>query len=262
MHKFQLLSDAHLEFCKQHLKPKVLAPNLILAGDIGKLESNVWKQFITYCSANWKQVFYIFGNHEFYHDNKSICLLKLEYLEFFDQYPNIHLLDNSSYLLDDIDIYGFVGWTRSPFQSQSLAQQEINDYNYIADDKGNLITPKFITQMAQNDIDKFKNWLSCRSSQETRRVLIITHFPPICVGTSNPIYLAESRIVNKYFSWENLLKSEKIPHDQIHTWISGHTHWSYDFIDSTTGIRYISNQMGYSSEISDSNFNPTLVLEI
>lgn len=260
MHKFQLLSDIHLEMTRSYPKPQVLAPNLILAGDIGKLESNIWRQFINFCSANWEKVFYVFGNHEFYHSNKTLLQLKTEYAQYFNQFSNIHLLDNSSYSFDGLDIYGFVGWTKSPFATQRLAQESINDYNYIADDKGNLITPKYVTRLAQDGIEKFKSWLGSRANSTP--ILVITHFPPICENTSNPIYLAEPRIVNQYFSWENLIKSDAIVHNQIHTWISGHTHWSYDFINSETGIRYVSNQIGYRSEITESRFNPDLVIEI
>jgi hypothetical protein len=59
-----------------------------------------------------------------------------------------------------------------------------------------------------------------------------------------------------------LIKTEQIDPTNIKTWISGHTHWSYDFIDLDTNIRYVSNQMGYRDEFGESNFNPGLVIEI
>lgn len=264
MVQFQILSDIHLEMVSKHPKPPVLAPNLVLAGDIGKVDSKLWKQFIDFCSVNWVHVFYVLGNHEFYHEFKSYEQLNREYADFFSQFPNVHLLDNSSYELDGIDIYGFVGWTRSPFPTQNIAQNKINDYNYISDDLGNLITPRFITRIAEDSINQFKTWIDSRSGEQdhNKPILIITHFPPISTNTSNPIYLSEPRIVNQYFAWENLIKSEEIQSTHIHTWISGHTHWSYDFIDSDNKIRYIGNQIGYRSELGDTRFNPKLVIDV
>lgn len=266
MKRFQLLSDMHLEFIKKAPKPHVLAPNLILAGDIGKINTPGWTQFIEYCAGSWEHIFYVFGNHEFYnghqfyHGSKSITQLKSDYVNYFSRYPNIHLLDNSGYDLDGLAIYGFVGWTRSPFETDCQARNEINDYNFIYKDKNNLITPEYITELANQDLDKFKLWIK----SQTNPSLVITHFPPIRTGTSNPIYLSEPKQTNKYFAWDNLIKSEQIDTSAlpIHTWVSGHTHWSYDLVDSETKIRYVSNQMGYLEEIKESNFNPGLVIEI
>jgi len=52
MVQFQLFSDMHLEYIKRAPKPSVLAPNLILAGDIGKINTPGWSQFIEYCAGS------------------------------------------------------------------------------------------------------------------------------------------------------------------------------------------------------------------
>ena len=258
MVQFQLFSDMHLEYIKRAPKPSVLAPNLILAGDIGKINTPGWSQFIEYCAGSWENIFYVFGNHEFYHSSKCIPQLKSDYIQYFSQYPNIHLLDNSEYDLDRLKIYGFVGWTRSPFESEIQAKDEINDYNYIWESKRKLISCQFITGLANLELDKFKTWIS----NQNKPSLVISHFPPTSSRTSNPIYLSQHRQLNSYFAWDNLIKTEQIDPTNIKTWISGHTHWSYDFIDLDTNIRYVSNQMGYRDEFGESNFNPGLVIEI
>jgi len=250
----------HLEYIKRAPKPPVLAPNLVLAGDIGKINTPGWSQFIEYCAKSWDHIFYVFGNHEFYHSSKSLIQLKSDYVQYFSQYPNIHLLDNSDYDLNGLKIYGFVGWTRSPFISETQAKDEINDYNYIWESKNKLISCQYINELANEELDKFKTWTE--SHTQTNPSLIITHFPPISSGTSNPIYLDQPRQVNSYFSWNNLIKSEHIDSTNINTWVSGHTHWSYGFIDPETDIRYISNQIGYLNEISETKFNPGLIIEI
>ena len=58
--------------------------------------------------------------------------------------------------------------------------------------------------------------------------------------------MAKKRPVNSYFAWpDNTLL--KLNVDHILTWISGHTHWTYDFTQNN--VRLIGNQIGYKSEV-------------
>ncbi len=70
--KFQLFSDIHLEFSKTFFKLPPLTNYLFLAGDIGKLSHLTFKPFFDYCSNNWKEIFYVLGNHEYYSSKKLI----------------------------------------------------------------------------------------------------------------------------------------------------------------------------------------------
>lgn len=237
--KFQLFSDIHIEFTENtypKIKPK--EPYLILAGDIGKISMDNFKEFIKYCSENWLIVLYVFGNHEFY-SRHSMGSIISKFEIFFSKFQNVHLLNNSSFILEDITIYGFTGWTRPIFTVTSDAREYLNDYNMIRTKKSKFRIEDH-ANIANEQIEKFKEFLSVTDSN---KILIITHFPPI-KGTSNPRF--NNDICSNYFSWTNLLKEENILTDKIKLWCSGHTHWSYDFIKND--IRYISNQIGYVSE--------------
>ena len=74
---FQLFSDIHLELLKSSKFPKIkpLTDYLFLAGDIGKINTPNYEPFFDYCSENWKKVFYVLGNHEFYNSNKDFKTL-------------------------------------------------------------------------------------------------------------------------------------------------------------------------------------------
>lgn len=248
---FQLYSDIHTELKKgkfPEIPPK--ARNLILAGDIGNIKMENFKNFIRYCSERWEHIFFVFGNHEFYASH-SIKSLKNQYRKYFEEFPNIHLLDSEYFILDGIAIYGFIAWTRPLFNTASLAKSHgLNDYYKITTIKGSL-KPKDIEQMVNEELSKFKDFiLKVNNSEiECNSVLIVTHFPPLGNGTSNPIY--NNNYLNRYFSWLDLLNTENISCNKIKVWCSGHTHWSYDFIKS--GIRFLSNQIGYSDE--ETNFN-------
>lgn len=78
--KFQVISDIHSEIKSFNLDtmiPKCDASrakghNLFLAGDIGKPGSIDYKNILKHSSTNWKNVFVIAGNHEFYKNSYGL----------------------------------------------------------------------------------------------------------------------------------------------------------------------------------------------
>jgi Icc-related predicted phosphoesterase len=243
--KFQLYSDIHLELLsKGYTNIPVLADYLILAGDIGVITMENFKEFIRYCASQWKEVLYVFGNHEFYgRDSMEVIIQKTK--EFFNQFSNVQLLDNSSCEIEGITVYGFVGWTPPIFDSTSEASEYLNDYNKIRVGKKKMRVEDH-QKLAEEGIEAFKAFLSTTTATN---IVIVTHFPPINTGTSNPCYKGD--LLNDYFAWRNMVKEEHIPSEKIKVWCSGHTHWSYDM--TIDGIRYISNQIGYEDEGTLSN---------
>ena len=81
------------------------------------------------------------------------------------------------------------------------------------------------------------------SENNNKKVILVTHFPPINENVSNPKY--KNCPLKNYFS--NDFDSLEIPLENIKLWISGHTHYSYDFVKYN--IRFLSNQLGYIDEI-------------
>lgn len=245
---FQVFSDIHIEIISKNETYKEmpkLADNLILAGDIGKITDDRFREFISYCSKTWVKIFFVFGNHEFY-GNHSINRLKNQYIEFFSSFNNVFLLDSNYHKINNVIIYGFTGWTRPIFKSTSKSKEKLNDYNQIRCENGKL-TVGNILSMAETGLNNFKIFIDDVNSGviNCEKIIVITHFPPIGEGTSDPKYDNDDEL-KRYFSWNNLLEDENIDCKKIKIWVSGHTHWSYDFEKSD--IRYISNQVGYYFE--------------
>lgn len=74
--RLQFASDLHLEFEPNRTQfDDVLTlvegcDTLVLNGDIGTTASkDVLRLFLTYCKKLWKEVFFIAGNHEYYHSS-------------------------------------------------------------------------------------------------------------------------------------------------------------------------------------------------
>lgn len=258
----QVYSDIHLESWNEMPIIPVKAYYLILAGDICQLNHPLFYRFLNYCSKNWKKTFYIPGNHEYYSHKKNMDELEFEYkYHIGEKYKNIFYLNNSiAQLNDDINIYGTTFWTNPPFSSKYEGKIYVNDYNHIKYFKEGL------NEVVNLDIQKVRELSNASFKQlqdyltrETKKTIVVTHFPPRRTGTSHPKYLAEDRITNLYFAWpDDTLSNFKL--NNVLVWISGHTHWSYDFYQND--IRLISNQVGYEREIEKTGINEEGLYEI
>jgi len=273
--KVQIYSDLHIDLWNKIPNLPVHAKYLFLAGDICKLSHPLFYKFFDYCSSNWEKVFYTPGNHEFYNRKKTYNELDFHYnLKLVERYTNVHYLNNSSTSLnEDIDVYGSTFWTKPPFRSIDEAKYYINDYNNIRYFDPEKRYPKDITI-------HYMDYLSSESykgiqeflNERTKKCIIMTHFPPLSYQTSNPKYnistISRSNMTNdlisSYFRWpddtiQKLLCSENKSVCPL-AWISGHTHWSYDLHRS--GVRFISNQLGYRDEIGLTGLNEDGVYNI
>lgn len=248
--QFQLFSDIHLELSQKKIFcPMVKAEYLILAGDIGNVKCSNYKLFFEYCSKNWKKVYYVLGNHEYY-SKHSMTTVHEQITLLLAEYPNVILLSNAmNYIDEQTLIYGFIGWTYPIFKHTHIALEYLNDYNYIKTTEGRF-TIKHHNDLAIDGITKFKQFIENANNNDTiKNIIVVTHFPPInmegCI-TSNPEYGGKNDYLKNYYSWTNLMTSEQIVCDKIKLWCSGHTHWKYDFIHQT--IRFVSNPIGYEEE--------------
>jgi len=243
MKKIQLYSDLHLELYSKFPLIKPISTNLFLAGDIGHYNKQNFKNFFDYCSPKWKNIFYVLGNHEYYIDKKSIEYTTNKYIEFFSNYNNIHLLNNSFVTIDNINIYGSTLWTK-PTQDFEVMKRYFNDYsklNYFDVIKNSNLQYNSLLNYIENN---------------NKKTIIMSHFPPIQKNTSSPMYSNQEKYIKDYFAWSNIIHNNK----NISVWLSGHTHYSYDFNYNNT--RLISNQMGYRNEYGKINFNPDGIYEI
>lgn len=264
----QILSDIHLEFYKTYPKFKPLAKYLFLAGDIGTIESKYdtkVKNYLQYCSENWEQTFYVLGNHEFYQTNKIPAKKKSfedlieEYQKICSEFHNVFLLNNSAVeIIPELNVYGTTLWT-GKYNCPNNLSDYFNDYNMIGIKSTNsttLINECFIDNLSKTQLELLNQYLNHNKT----KTIILTHFPPIREGSSNPKYSTQPSYLANYFSWNNIC--DKLNCSNVVGWISGHTHWSYDITRNNT--RYISNQTGYKNEFcnGESGFIPDKVFEI
>ena len=128
--KLKYISDIHLELYPfemgdpiiQKILPESEDEVLILAGDIGNPRHETYDTLMKHVSANFKKVFVIADNHEYYKGKKSMEDT-LEYMnKYFEQYTNITFLDNT---YETYEGYTFVGTTL--WSKVTNPQYKIND---------------------------------------------------------------------------------------------------------------------------------------
>ena len=146
--KVQIISDIHLELYDNSFRnfEEIIKPKcniLFMVGDIGNIYNNNYKPFLTYISDNWKEIYYVLGNHEYYQTKNNInyCITKEELDTLYDdlilEYWNIYLItqyDNYIYhIYDDItnNLYIIMGNTMWSYLKYDINNTCINDTNNI-----------------------------------------------------------------------------------------------------------------------------------
>ena len=253
--KVQIFSDIHLEYYSKIPQIEPLSEYLILAGDIGYIDSNIYKDFIKYVSKNWKNVFLVIGNHEYYHDTKSYSQINKELRIFLKNFSNVILLDREIFLIDDIMIIGCTFWSNIDVHVVDY----INDFNYIKMFNSDNQLVKLTLKEYQKFHQEEKTFLMNSFLKEYHNIIIITHYPLIQKNTSHPKYNNDPIWIKNYFSTNFDFNQINNNNNKI-ICISGHTHYSFDFIENN--IRYISNQFGYKNEIKNSKLKIDGVFEL
>lgn len=238
--KLQYISDIHFEFFQDKLfnifyqKIYPVAEYLILAGDISTISSNTNNQyyikFLKYCSENWKHIFIITGNHEYY--NSTIEHVNNTINDICKDFYNIHFLNNSSIIIDNYKFIGSTLWSNIPNQYKYFAKQKLNDFIKIYD--FNVDTYNNLNSSSVNFIKKEIE------NTNNLNIIIITHHVP-------SFDLIDQKYIDSdinYCFCNNL--NELFNNNNIKCWIYGHTHTPLE--KEINHIKFCCNPIGYIGE--------------
>ena len=262
--KFQYISDIHLEiynitkpyyinknnFFENIIKKLDDCENICLLGDIGYPESQIYQDFLTYCSLNWKNVFLIMGNHEFYRYKYITTISEIERFVENNIPKNVYFLNNKCIYLNKstqfvqyelpeiskenwIKIIGTILWSNI---SDKTALR-LNDYKKIYITKHfsiNKLTPNITRIMFYSNKKFILNELACNFN-----CLLLTHhgIHELCNG-----YYINSDIKDGYTSdIPEILESNNLIAN-----LFGHVHSNINL--EINGIKLLSNAYGYKGE--------------
>jgi hypothetical protein len=250
-----VMSDLHLEFYDVVIpKFPALAPNLILAGDIGRPDIQSLQEFLLAQCERFEHIFYVAGNHCFY---EGIYEERLEQLQQLDNlHPHIHFLHNKSYILPNkVRVLGTTLWSHVSPENADEIRLGLSDYHYISTLVDNQ-TPCLITVEDTNKWHEQQHaWLLEeieKARENDEHVVVITHHAPSRHGTCSKRH--EGSALTEAFVNDH--DADCV--DPVRLWFYGHTHLSTDLKLNST--RVISNQLGYSNQ--DSGFRPNMKVNL
>lgn len=232
----QYCSDLHLEFKenKTFLKthPLRLAGEvLLLAGDITPFTHlDEQADFFRYVSDNFEVVYWLPGNHEYYHSDAA---KRSEVLNEKIR-SNVFLVNNVSLLYKDVRFIFSVLWSKISPANEWLIERSVSDFSAIRYDGHRFSAPAF-NILHQHCL----NFLSNEIQKEyTGKTVVVTHHVPTFLHY--PVQYKGS-IINEAFGVELYGFIEDSGAD---VWIYGHHHVNTP--DFTIGkTKLLTNQLGY-----------------
>lgn len=254
--KIRVMSDLHLEgypfiydYCGEDA--------LLLAGDIHT--RNRLHLFLIDIPKH-VQIFYVAGNHCYYH---GVFEEVNVYLKSLENDFNFRFLNNEAAKVFGVPIYGgtmFSDWELDgPGQAwfaKHQAKDMINDFDCIKKLGEHYEEADWTTTDHENQFALYVAGLNAflKNTEGAPFRIVMSHFMPLkeCShprfrgSTLNPYFAAN---MNAYMGWDGI-------------WVAGHGHDPVDIQNG--GTRVIMNPRGYRSRVGVENplFNPEYIIEV
>lgn len=266
--KIAVCSDLHLEFGDYDIRNTEQADVLIMSGDIllaqdlhdhpdmdpsraeltpqivsglgsRQAKAYAYRNFLTQASAEFRDVIYVAGNHEFYHGKWHGSLVTLR--ENCARYHNIHFLENDIKEIDDVTFVGATLWTDcnngDPLTLHSLKDM-LNDFFSIRDDsKG--YTPLRPANMMYRHRQTLSYFKAVIDDRKDKKIVVVGHHAPSFYSVSPEF--KDQDLMNGGYASE--LSEFILDRPQIKLWTHGHMHSPSDYMLGET--RIFANPRGY-----------------
>ncbi len=249
----QYASDLHLEFKenKDFLEKHPIQAKgdiLLLAGDI--VPFAVMKKaddFFSYLSDHFEMVYWLPGNHEYYHSDASERSGVLQ--EAIKS--NVLLINNTSVIHENVKIIFSTLWSKIRPINEWNIENSMSDFQVIKN-YGKKFRPLHFNTLHQNCLHFLSNELS---KKDTNKSVVVTHHVPTMLN-----YPAKYKgdTLNEAFAVELY---DLIKYQEPDFWIYGHTHGNTkDFAIGKTQL--LCNQLGYVKYNEHEKFNAAAYFDI
>ena len=266
--KIQLASDLHLEFGDIEIKNNG-ADVLILSGDICVANDLIgdWKSdkrdrfegFFERVSKEFKNVVYVFGNHEHYHGDFATSTETIR--EAFKHLSNVHILDIDSVDIDGVLFVGGTLWTNFKNRDPVVmwdAQRMMNDYRTVRNGPPNVVNgyaTMFLPEDAIMYHERMLRVIDDICNLDQRPIVVVGHHAPSFQSISGR-YGGDK--LNGAYASDLVDFIEQ--HPQIKLWTHGHIHNNSDYMIGST--RVLCNPRGYHRYEENDGFRPETVFEL
>ncbi len=213
----QVCSDIHLEYDDDIIRdfPAIVTniggQILILTGDIGDPFSDIYKDFINYCSRIFEYVIVIAGNHEYYHHN--IDETDAMIYSITDDYANVIFLQNTTFIYDDYVFVGTTLWSHIPDDIENHELYLIRDYHHI---KG------YSTYMSNNLHETAVKFITeTLETHKEKKIIVLSHHAP-------SIKCLDPKFYTDPLNCCYMSRLDYLFRGNLKAWINGHTHFNFE----------------------------------
>lgn len=252
--KIQLLSDLHISTLSGEITVNDKADILVLNGDIFSRPSMLSTYFSHIRKHSDIPILYVLGNHEYYGNRfpRDIDLYRKEIEAFRD----IYILEKEIFTFQGVNFFGTTMWSNldDPI-SAYVVMRGLNDYRYIRDNKGKVISPQILNE----EHKKALTWLDTELNKHKGETnVVVTHHAPLWDCRARDLdYTSDSQYITAGFC--STLDTFISQHD-IKVWCYGHVHRNYHKRIGNT--RVISNSRGFRHEQDVCKYNSDLLIEV
>jgi hypothetical protein len=254
---FQIMSDLHLNRSNDYRTFTIppTASNLVLAGDIGRLQDyDDYLSFLERHVSKYSMTYFCLGNHEFhglsYEEGIALsqrlerepCLKGKLRLLTRETGP-VETPTDAGY--NSVTILGCTLWSSILESAESAVRSRVKDFTEIKNwsvEEHNRHHQEDVAWL-KSEIEQVRR----RDSYEPRKILCVTHYPPVMKEASAPEHA--NNAWNSAFGTDLLGASKDEGQaggtnifTEVNCWIFGHTHYSTRF--EKGGLRVFSNQRG------------------
>ncbi len=251
--KIQYCSDLHLEFLenRNYLIENPIEPIgdiLILAGDILPFALNQKDfEFFDFVSENFKNIYWMPGNHEYYHSDVASFGNK----QFRKIRKNIFVVDNIKIDVGEIKLIFSTLWSNITPENELHVMRGVSDFHVI---KYNDM--RFLAEHFNALHEKALEFLSVSSkSMQGEKTIMVTHHVPTLINYPEQY---KNSPINNAFAVELF---DFIEQCNFNYWIYGHHHANItDFMIGKT--KMTTNQLGYVKYNEQKNFSTHKIIEL
>lgn len=250
--KIQYCSDLHLEFEHNSRffinKPLIVSGDiLILAGDIIPLQYEFFNNsFFNYIADNYKQVFWVPGNHEYYY----LDISKFRNSYNFQFRKNISIVNNIELEYENIRFIFSTLWTEIGSVNAKNIELRIADFTNIS-----IKNKKFRVSDYNLLHEESLNFVKQSLSKNHKKTVVVSHHLPSLSCNST---VHKNSDINEAFCVDltNFIES-----CGANFWIYGHSHFNQKpvYIGNTI---LLTNQLGYVQHNEHQSFSPKAYFSI
>lgn len=251
--KIQFCSDLHLEFPdnRRFLKThpiQVRGDILLLAGDIVPLgQINRHADFFNYLSDSFQAIYWVPGNHEYYHydiaDKSGALNEKIR--------TNIFLVNNVTINYQDIRFIFSTLWSKISNLNQWTIQKSLSDFQVIKLNRKSFL-PAHYNRLHEESLVFLKEELS---GVEHAKRIVVTHHVPTFLNYPKKY---RGDVLNEAFGTELY---DLIEETGVDYWIFGHHHQNIpDFSIGKSAL--VTNQLGYVFHNEHQRFDLSRTIEL